>query len=459
MLDLKIGEKTAQAGWKGKSRLRAMKHHLMDGLSNSSTEGYRLAGFDGCPEVFDSMDPLIDILANEHLLGSKDTTSDLKKGGCLKTMWGTDINEAQVKNVKRIMLIGFAGSSVLRYFYDLHEHEKSSNPTASDNYLPIEVVELVSLELLSQLIRLSALCQKVKIPQKWIGSSIALYYDSGLFPDRSDSSEADIRSKVHCKMLDWGRSELLTTKEYESLTVEEKKDRAYFWDLYKKGVDRLSFNATRFYYNQFTSTPWVNVTIRIMDYDSMSPDDWIGQVVIPLPDPSDTEAVKKLSESKAYALSKGVFASILGSTLHCSVAWMDFPFNSRLQGAWRVAIERAKNLPPMDTHGTSDPYCIVMANKAGRDRGRTFYQRTCVKARNLNPEWNETIDIPVCRITNDSELKAAISENGISSIDDKDMSEHFQSDKKDILSNFQWDKNRGMKWWKTKLEDAEIYLK
>jgi len=325
--------------------------------------------------------------------------------------------------------------------------------------LPIEVVELVSLELLTQLIRLSALCQKVKIPQKWIGSSIAVYYDSGLFPDRSDSSEADVRSKVHCKMIDWGRSELLTAEEYESLTVEEKKDRAHFWDLYKKGVDRLSFNATRFYYNQFTSTPWVNVTIRIMDYDSMSSDDWIGQVKIPLPDPSDTEAVKKLGESKAHAVSQGVSAFMRRSTLNCSITWIDFPSNSRLQGAWRVAIERANSLPAKDTNGTSDPYCIVMANKAGNNSGRKFYQRTCVKARNLNPEWNETIDIPVCRITNDSELMSAISVNGISSIDDKDMSEHFQWDKKDVLYNFQWDKNRGMKWWKKKVEDAEIYLK
>jgi hypothetical protein len=34
----------------------------MDGWSISAAEGFRLAGFNGSPKIFDSVEPLIDIL-------------------------------------------------------------------------------------------------------------------------------------------------------------------------------------------------------------------------------------------------------------------------------------------------------------------------------------------------------------------------------------------------------------
>jgi hypothetical protein len=535
MLDLKIGEKTACGGWKGKSHVRAMKHHFMDGFTNSAAEGYRLCGFNGCPEAIESMDPLLDILADKSVKRkcvakngkskkpkSKKRTSvielwledssvfdtvDIKpldilerqalerkgldrrevktdniqtkvgakikdvqgkvmemrdnrksifvslfeKRDIVQTKLGSKIKEAQIEQMEKLMYKRLDGTNVFRYFFDLHMDGTFSSVTRQD-YLPIEVAEIVSHEVMSQLIGLSTACHKVKIPQKWIGSSVAVAYDAGFFPDRfledDFSHEANIRSKVACKIFDWGRSELLTADTYESLSQEDKADRHRFWDLYKEGVDRLSYNATRFYYNQFTtSTKWTDVTIEVADFDSMTADDRCGKVVIPLPDPSNTEAVGALNEMICYKI-KGIVASTFRSTLDCSIAWIDFPTNSRLMGAWRVTIHRATKLPPMDImslSGTTDAYCIVTANN---DCGQNFHQRTCVKARTLNPEWNESFDIPVCRTTNDSSLKSTFTANGISSIDDEGMSNFFR-----------WDKNRpcskNMNWWTNELKDKK----
>jgi hypothetical protein len=433
MIDLKIGEKTAQSGWKGKSRLRAMKHHLMDGLSNSSTEGYRLAGFEGCPEVFDSMDPLIDILANDNNINNNtdsSNSSNLQRQS--KTLWGKEIKEPQFKMAKRIMLNSLDGTSVFRYFLDLNTEDSPSSSTVLDHYLPVEISEIVSHELMAQLICLSVKCHQVKTPQKWIGSSVALAYDAGLFPDRSatvdHSKEKMIRSNVTVNIFDWGRSELLTHDQYQTLPPVDKIDRAKFWYFYIAGVDRLSYNATRFYYHQFTnSTRWTKLTLKVMDFDSMSSDDFIGTVSFPLPDPSNTSAVLALKQSRPYKLI-GAFASACGSIIYCSVSWLEFTSESHLRGAWRVKIEHATNLPPMDLTGTSDAYCIVMAN----DLGRQFHQRTCIKAASLNPRWDEIIDIPVRKKTYDSSLISTSKENGIASITDYYMPNFFQFDNRRI---------------------------
>ena len=90
---------------------------------------------------------------------------------------------------------------------------------------------------------------------------------------------------------------------------------------------------------------------------------------------------------------------------------------------------------------------MVMANNVFDvdDRGcgrRHFHQRTYIKACSLNPQWDEIIDIPVCRTTNASSLVLSLSANGIFSIDDCDMSNFFQWDKKHASRE-----NIIMKWW------------
>jgi len=437
MLDLKIGEKTAQAGWKGKSRLRAMKHHFMDGLSNSASEGYRLAGFNGCPEVFDSMEPLLDIGTKETLANHNADNSGWK------TFWGRKIDDSQYAQAKRFMLNSLDGTGVFRFFYDLHMDGNFNMET----YLPVEVAEIVAHELTSQMIELASACQKVKIPQKWIGSSVAVCFDSGLYPDRdSETAEADIRAKVLCKIFDWGRSELLTAEKYDAMTSSEKTDRDKYWQLYKSGIERLSYNATRFYYNQFTKTTmYSDITVQVYDFDSLSNDDYIGKAVIPLPNPTNKDALAEFAGSKTYKL-EGMLAALTKSTIDVSIEWQEFPESSRLAGAWKVTVEKAANLPVCDgLINSSDPYCMVKGNST-QTEGQHFNHRTCVIARNLNPEWNETIAVPVAR-EGDTLLKMIPG-----------------STKHELSDRLKWDKTWSfhrtckddMSWWTSKVLTGEI---
>jgi hypothetical protein len=60
LLDIKIGQKTAQSGWHGKTSLHAFRQALLDKMTNSTYEGYRLEGFDGMPSALASMNPLLE---------------------------------------------------------------------------------------------------------------------------------------------------------------------------------------------------------------------------------------------------------------------------------------------------------------------------------------------------------------------------------------------------------------
>jgi hypothetical protein len=59
MLDVKIGEKTAAAAWHGKSSFGAWRARVVDSLTNTVNEGFRLEGVDGPPPNLKSMDPSI----------------------------------------------------------------------------------------------------------------------------------------------------------------------------------------------------------------------------------------------------------------------------------------------------------------------------------------------------------------------------------------------------------------
>ena len=434
MLDLKMGQQTAQGGWQGKSHVAAFRQSLLDGITNSSTEGYRLEGFDGCPERVNSMDPWIDLLARTP--EGNETTSKT-------TVWGRQVTESDVKKAKRIMMQTMKGDDIMRIFMDVHldlDGSKLANVSPGNTYMPVEVAEIVLHELVEKLVHLAVTCYRVQVPQKWIGSSVALGYDAGLFPERTSPEEAEqsIRSKVIVNVFDWGRSELLTRRRYKAMTAVEQNDRQRFWANYKNGMAQLAYNATRAYYHHFaTNSRWTELTLQVMDFDSMTADDYIGQVTIALPDLSDTAARQSLQASSMYVLSghRGPCG-----TIYCSISWMEFPAESRLRGTWRVTIERAVDLPVMDSNNSSDPYCVVIArdgygdsSKEGVPCRRELHQMTCVKARSLNPVWNETIDLPIVKerytssLTDTLTAKKVMDASSSSPPTDQQMAELFQS--------------------------------
>lgn len=365
MLDLKLGQRTAQGGWQGKSRFRAFRQSAIDGLTNSKTEGYRLEGFDGRPESLASMNESIGATPSTASLGSQKT---LKKAG-------------------RFMLQSMAGAEIFMHFMDLHQCFDGSGKSLSEFFSPEELSELVLREIVSRLARLAVVCHKVSVPQKWIGSSVALGFDCGRLPARTESVK-DLQSKVIVRIFDWGRSELNTIEKDSNRTEKEQADRRKFWENYCGGIDVLSWNAARAYLHRFgNSAGWKEVTFRIFDFDAMTADDFIGEATVPVePTPVKTCPLN----------TKGITIHKKKRTISYSIEWCEMPQESHLKGSWKVFVGGAENLIAKDksTH-SSDPYCVVTA-KSDDDK-YCFELVTSVKPKTLCPVWNETMSLPVVR--------------------------------------------------------------
>eukprot|EP00811_Abedinium_folium_P005461 NODE_1502_length_2456_cov_9.292400.p1 GENE.NODE_1502_length_2456_cov_9.292400~~NODE_1502_length_2456_cov_9.292400.p1 ORF type:complete len:720 (+),score=194.91 NODE_1502_length_2456_cov_9.292400:75-2234(+) len=386
LLDFKIGFRTGQAGWHGKSRTHAIRQSIVDFITNSSQEGFRLEGFDGRPPTIRSQDPLLDI---------KRTSSALRKSDKIN------------RKALRLMFQRMKAAEVLEHFFDLHQEPGEPHEAAAiaEVLSPAEFAEIVNHEVLRRMAELERACRRVQVPQKWIGSSIALGFDCGRLPPRS-MPEADIRAAVRVNVFDWGRSELNTVSKHAKLSVNDQRDRQEFWKDYICGVDRLFWEVARRYRHCYTNTKdWKEVVFRVYDFDSLTGIDFMAKVTVPVVE--TTEKTVKM----ANALQRRMVAPCRGrgnTQLTYSMAWQAFPRGSRLVGAWRVTVLRISGLYHADMKkGTlsSDPLCTLTATSKDHPV-HTLRVETCVKLGTLNPEYDETFSLPVA--ANSDELEAAL---------------------------------------------------
>jgi len=349
-------------------------------VTNSSCEGYRLEGFDGRPPSLKSMDPLLDL----GIAGDKKV----------------------VKKATRVMLQRMSGAEMLMHFLDVHQDEEGVPQPEEDldeNLSRVEVAELSHHEIVHRLAYLAIACRQSPVPQKWIGSSVALGFDSGQPPRRGDASEEEVRSSAIVQLFDWGRSELNTVEKHLDMSDKDQHDRAQFWKYYVGGIDRLLWEAMRAYRHRFGNADgFSNVTFALFDFDSQTENDFMGTVTVPLePTPEKTVCLKNHGGAKVTGGLRG------SAMLTYAIEKRELPKGSRLAYTWRVRVVRAENLPRMDMmqgRSTSDPFCTVTAvSDVGDVR---FRQQTSVIVKNLDPEWNEAFDIPVA--ARRGELEAAL---------------------------------------------------
>ncbi|CAK9013721.1 unnamed protein product [Durusdinium trenchii] len=331
LLDIKVGEKTAAANWKGKSRLAALRQALIDEHTNSQAEGFRLEGFDGQTPVLLSMDPLLDIGGEE---GHSKSTQ---------------------KKARRLMLQRLPAADMLTHFLDLHSYDPQKHPSS-------ELAEVVLDEIFGL---------------------ISAHQDGEGF---SPEQEADLRKSVLVKIFDWGRSELNTLEEHSTRSAEEQQDRLDFWRLYVGGIQRLAWEAARAYRHRFgNSDSWAKVQLVVYDFDSMTDSDFMGQVFVDLAETPETTAPLLTADGAPVVGKEGE------ATITYSISWRRFHAASRLQGAWSVRIIRAEKLPVCDTSvwplsGSSDPFVKVFAFS-------TEESYRCVQ-RSFEV-WEETFDLPI----------------------------------------------------------------
>lgn len=357
LLDIKVGEKTADAGWQGKSRLAALRQGVVDTFTNSVQEGYRLEGFDGPPKAVSAMDPLLDV-------------------------WTGDIIKA--KKARRVMYQRWKAHEVIMHFLDNHvdvseySHEQISRA---------EIQEIVLHEVCVRLCRLARECARVKVPQKWIGSSVALGFDSGLVPSRSEA-EQQLRGTVSVCIFDWGRSELNTAANHAKLSAADQEDRSKFWQYYKGGIERLAWEASRAYYLRFGAKEGLReLRVTVYDFDAITDIDFIGRAVLSLEARPEERTVPFVGKSGAPVQGgKGP------STLTYVLELRELPDGARLTAVWTMRLLRATNLPALDVGSESDPFVKIEASYGD---GQRFEQQSSVIGNTTNPEWQECFEVAV----------------------------------------------------------------
>merc|ERR1712129_359293 len=118
---------------------------------------------------------------------------------------------------------------------DVHQMptDPKGNNSLEEFLFPLELAELVSREIACRLATLAVACRHVPVPQKWIGSSVALAFDCGRLPIRT-LPEQQICEMVKVHIFDWGRSELNTPENHSRLSAQEQKSRSESWCLADK---------------------------------------------------------------------------------------------------------------------------------------------------------------------------------------------------------------------------------
>jgi len=268
----------------------------------------------------------------------------------------------------------------------------------------------VAAGLVRELGRILRACRELPVPQKWVGSSVALVAEAGAAAARPQSGApaSALGHPFRVVLFDWGRSELNTPASQEALSAEGRQDREEYWALYQVGLGRLYWEAARFYWNDYCAAEWSRMRITVYDYDSQTKDDLLGIAEVALPAGEGREALKLPLQNEQGGPVKG--KNGFAAEVKIEVSFATYPAPSRLRGAWRVRVCAATHLPAGDvgiTASSSDPFAVValLEPPGANGGGRRAQALTAVVAATLNPEWNEDFEFPVVQ-AEDTQVKA-----------------------------------------------------
>ncbi|CAE7274853.1 ACTI [Symbiodinium natans] len=141
------------------------------------------------------------------------------------------------------MLQRMPAAKMIMYFLDMHaDLPHPSQAELTSTLSQAETAEIVLHETVKKLLRLGIACKQCPVPQKWIGSSVALGYDVGQLPTR-ENAEEQLRKQTIVSIFDWGRSELNTIQKHGALSDSAQADRAQYWSYYTGGIYRLGWEV------------------------------------------------------------------------------------------------------------------------------------------------------------------------------------------------------------------------
>lgn len=339
-LDIKIGEETAVAGWKGKSGYAAVRGRMLDRYTNSILEGFRLEGFDNMPIALQ-------------------TQAEGAQGVCLSVE----------KKSRRFQLQRLTALDFLLHWIDHSELASPLHDRDPDILHPIEYSECILFDACRQLAELCADALTMPVPQMWIGSSLALACEGAMLPRRQKAHEMlASRSQAsaglaRAHIFDWGRSELNTGAAHAERLPGCQQMRQSYWNIWLRGAIRILYDCVVLYRRQFSSRLTSRrslIVIEVYDYDVMKSNDLIGCASLPLKPTSGQQSLRLLRSG-----SHGEIA--LDSEVDVSIDHIDLPDTSRLSQAWRVTVHCVRKLPWMDTFSKTDPLVVIKVVTPGSD--------------------------------------------------------------------------------------------
>lgn len=364
-VDLKLGQ--GVPGASGASRLQALKQSLLEGTSGAraAAEGFRLERFQGSPASLDSADPLLELGLGAE--GATSPTSPTAK-------------QMVRQKVRKAMLQRMPAPDVIMYFADMQALGTKVGDAAS-------IAQHLLSQMASKLAGLAVACRRAPAPQLWLGASLAVTLDTG--------AEGTVPPEVNVKLFGWGQACFTTREMHQNLHPSERRDRSAKWREFISSIDKVAWEASRAYLHRFgNSEGWKEVKFVVADFDAISHNDFIGQALLHLDEknPLTGEQVIQLVDRSGNPV---IGKNGLPTALTCSVH-LHALTKVRLRALWRVQVHRCVNLPKRDLSGTSDAWVSVYAT-GGEESQFCFQQRSSVIPRNLNPEWNETFDLPLAR--------------------------------------------------------------
>lgn len=421
-IDFKIGHKTAEGDWKGKSQWDAWRQNVIDNMTNTSNEFMRVEGLTNAPGWY---------LTEEAILLPCGRLLDMIDDNAEEKLERFRLQQLDARTALAA-LVDLTEPSTLLYCDEEEGVWEPGDrtclddcPYSDDEYLrSSEMAEQVLLSITKNLKTLRANCEKFKVPQKWIGSSIAIAVDlvtvrrddwnAALSLERETGEEYGGPHTATVHILDWGRSDLSSK---EDLKRVDRADWMHNWETYKMGVLNLLMNASFLYWNNMCVTEWAKIKISIFDYDFNfgSGKLFVGGFIVDLPATGFWTGERRLLDKFGNTM---VDRERQNSAVKYTISYLRMRDHCRFKGVWRVHLKHAKSIAPR-TQGivaggshSCDPVATVevlesaeSAEAAGIPSGhvRKFIGRTSVERNEKNPQWDHRWEIPVARTPQDDE--------------------------------------------------------
>jgi len=299
---------------------------MIDRLTNSTSQGFRLEGFDSPPLA----------------LSTRDTGS----------RHGVDAKTA--KKIMRLFYQRYTAMDFLTFVADTNDLQDSYvSPTLLS---PAEYSEAVVFDAACQMAQLCRDLLQLPVAQMWIGSSLCLAYDSGSLPTRQEAlrylSGGGGKRLTEVLIFDWGRSQLETRETWKAMTLEQRERNMRYWEVYLRGLLRMLFACVRLYICQFCyaqpSKPSI-VIIEVFDYDTFDAKDFLCSASLPL---ASTNGPIELNLVKANGKAAG--------SVEVVITPAPVQSDSRLAESWVIEVVRVSGVPRGDVCGESDVTLRVM---------------------------------------------------------------------------------------------------